>query len=274
MIAMAISSAVIVIAYSVLNSSTTFMKRNIETLENKTDLESFQRIVTKDIKNCKEIDLQSYTMDNIKYLLKFNKTYGEYNLYKLVRKLNNEETGLLDFILQDGFEITQNKRLYTIKVKYLESGRVKEFQFNVAKGNYSGSTSYESPFNENNDFDYKGYFITIDFSKEPYVNLIKSYNNLNTHTSNQLNFNFYSYVKNSLYDFKIQYNNLDFLYNIGYKFNEEDKFKTGEYSLPKPFELNLSKPKICGIYIKNIDTTKIKRLLLIQVTVILMCNLR
>lgn len=260
LIAIAISSTVLVIAYSMLNNSTTFIKRNIETIENKSNIELFQRIITKDIKNSKMIDLNSYVIDNITYYLKFNKVYGEKNLYSLIRKVDNEETILLENILQDGFDITLNNGLYTIKIKYFETGLIKEYQFNIAKSNYSGTTSYEIPVDKNYSFEYKGYFITIDFANQPYVNLIESNNNLNTNSSNQLDFKFYSFDKNSSYDFKINSNNKEFIYNIGYKFDEEEKFKTGEYSLSKPFDLNLPKPKISGVYIKNIYLTKNKEI--------------
>lgn len=254
-ISISISATVLVIAYSILNSSTSFIKRNIENLENKSDLEFFQRTLTNDIKNGRELDFKNYKIDNIHYFLRFNRTYGEINLYSLIRTYNDEEIILLSNVIEDWFEINKNGNLYTVKIKYLESEIVKEYQFNIAKLDYNGSIQINIPMKDENEFEYKGYFVTIDFAKNPYVNLIKL-NNIDSQKNNQLDFIFYSYDKNGVYDFKLKYNNQEFIYNIGLKYDEEEKFKIGEYASPKPYELNTNKPKIYGIFIKNIELIK------------------
>jgi len=252
-IALAIGSIVVGVAYTLLNNSSIALNKNINFVENQGDINVLTKIITQDIKLSKKIDVTNKKVDEIEYKLVFVKNYADNNLYKLVRKNSKSEVVLFNNVVENGFIINKKSdNLYEIILKYFENSLQKEHKFYIAKK--SNSSSIETPATENpNEFDYMGHFVTVDFLKNPMVHMIESISYNGIPSSNTLNFTFLSKGQDINRNFDLMI--LNDSITLGYDFNDDINNKYGN---PKPFETKTINnrtevEKVYGIYIKNID---------------------
>lgn len=257
LIALAIGSIIVAISYTFLNQSSIVLKKNIETLDNNADLSTLTKIITQDIKLSKE-EVQNntangatYKLNGATYQLRYIKTYGENRLYQLVRNKENSETILLNNVIENGFTINkENNNLYKVNLIYLENNKTKEYTFYVSKNIASSSINTNPPVSQDNTngFEYKGYFVTVDFAKQPKVYMIESTSYNGILYSNNLEFTFMSKGQNINRNFDLMISSDSI--NLGYDFND-NIFDTKYNNPQKPFVFNSN--TVYGIYIKNIN---------------------
>ncbi|MBU5485342.1 prepilin-type N-terminal cleavage/methylation domain-containing protein [Clostridium sp. MSJ-11] len=141
-IAIGIFSFIVVTAYSIMNSSSIFINKQINNVNKQNDIRVAIEWITKDLQSsdsltCNETGEVLYSVKNngkeVKYIKEYQGVIREENVYKIIREDNKDKFILIENIPVEGFLIDKLDNFFSVKICIKDKfNKDREEQFHIS----------------------------------------------------------------------------------------------------------------------------------------------